>query len=231
MQQRRISLENNINPFLAKDKDNINFLNRLPSYNTQIRRIALKSSSTKFFPKKSEPIEFFEMEKYSIYTLGADSDSESSISSETMTPLPSPTKMSPLKNAEDYNLIQGRSDEYRFSPSNVTHLYLPQKHKNDENYKRKLISFLREPGNSDYKTTNKPRKLSQLYDGNLTKFYSILNMKQRKVSSMKKVFESIRYFEGAGKYEEKQFFKIYADKCIGLGVQWQKQLKETVNYF
>jgi hypothetical protein len=229
MQQRRISLESNINPFLIKDKENTNTLNTLSSYNTQIRRIIPKSSSTKFLPIKSEPVQMTQSENDSIYTFKQDSDSESNLTSETITPLPSPIKeLSPLKNPEDFNLIQSNANEYRFSPNNVTHLYLPQKHKNDEKYKHKLISFLREPSNSDYKTTYKPRKYSELYDGNLTKFYSILNLKQRKINSTKKVFESVRYFDGSGRYMGKQGFKIYADKCIGFTIQWQKQLKETV---
>ncbi len=53
-------------------------------------------------------------------------------------------------------------------------------------------------------------------------------MKQRKINSTKKVYESVRYFDGVDRYEGRQGFKIYIDRNIGFSNHWQRQLKESV---
>jgi hypothetical protein len=144
-----------------------------------------------------------------------------------------------LKNPRKLRL-QRNKEEDLLSPSKVTHQYLPYNLKDNENYKSRLFRFLRKPGLSDTKTDThkiKPRKFSELYgkivfnklDGNVTKFYSLFNMKRRRINSQKKIFESDHYFlSGMNGYSGPQAFKIYFDRDVGITARWQAQLKETV---
>lgn len=65
-------------------------------------------------------------------------------------------------------------------------------------------------------------------DGNLTKLYTTFDTKLRKINSTKKIFESIRSFEGC---KDTKYFKIYADKDIGFIKRWQKPLKHSVKFY
>jgi hypothetical protein len=146
-----------------------------------------------------------------------------------------------LKNPKLYGLKTSLEDDL-ISPGKITHKYLPYSLKDDEKYKRSLFSFLRKPGYSDHKTDTrkvKSRKFTEVFgttflilDGNLTKYFSLYDMKRRKVNSQKKVFESDRYFlSDVNRYVGPQAFKIYYDKDIGFSKRWQGQLKETVRLF
>ncbi len=66
-------------------------------------------------------------------------------------------------------------------------------------------------------------------DGNVTKYYSLLNEKVRKINSVKKVFESLKFFDFPK--NSKQAFKVYMDKDVGFSFEWQKKLKKAVYYF
>lgn len=147
------------------------------------------------------------------------------------------------RNYRQYGLRE--NSEYlgqRVSPDNTTHRFLPDSKKDNEKYKIKLFQFLRKPEHSDSKTETckhmQYRKHSALYgtyisylklDGNLTKFYNLFDFKKRKINSEKKIFESLHPFQAKINGENvSQYFKIYADKDIGISSRWQQQLKETV---
>jgi hypothetical protein len=122
--------------------------------------------------------------------------------------------------------------------------FLPKKLKNDDVYKQKLISYLRKPTHSDNKTDTckfvRYRKFSDLYgtykifklDGNVTKFCNIFNMKRRKISSEKKIYEAELPFEPNTLSEKisgcpNQYFKFYWDRDIGFSKTWQRPIKSS----
>jgi hypothetical protein len=146
-----------------------------------------------------------------------------------------------LKNPADYKLRKSTHEDL-ISPTKITHKYLPYTMVDNEKYKSRLFSFLRKPEYSDHKTETrklKPRKFSEAYgklfnylDGNITKYYSLFDLKRKKINSQKKVFESDKYFmSDMNGYTGPQAFKIYYDRDIGFTSRWQVHLKETVRLF
>lgn len=138
---------------------------------------------------------------------------------------------------EDYGLFKNPYFERIVKDPNcrskmICHRYLPPKYRNDDQYKGKLVNFIRSKRLPSGKTDKCKQALfleqAQKFDGNLSTYGESLllnygTLRRRKVAkSTRKLYQSeICLFSRDG---TKNYFKVYRDSDIGFTEMWQRKL-------
>lgn len=131
-----------------------------------------------------------------------------------------------------FNLFMNKAARY-YSKSPI-HSLLPFPLKNDEKYKKKLLSYICYPKFKRNKTDackfasyqKGEDKYDSLYD-------SFKTMKKARVSSVKSKYSSNNYFynyklvKGNTENTSMSWFKFFYDEDIGFDSNWQQQLREA----
>lgn len=150
-----------------------------------------------------------------------------------------------LKNNIIFNKYKIISANSHFNSTNSEyspiHIYLPYNKKDDENYKKNLLSYIKENINAKFqapKSVNHlPNQTEQKFiqtTENLENFYFFVK-KKKKIYSTKKIFaiEKNLYCyelidgENYVDYSHPKKFRFYFDNDIGFDFSWQKPLIET----
>lgn len=145
---------------------------------------------------------------------------------------PYPFKEFSKTNYLDYGLHINLDDDFSPESSKVNHEYLPNRLKNDEKYKAKLFSFLRDvripSGKTDKCKQAQYFSSSENFNGNITKFeeaFQNFGRKKKIAKSHMKIYSgTMDFIDGKGK---KNYFKVFRDNDIGVGEKWQKKIIEA----
>ena len=112
------------------------------------------------------------------------------------------------------------------SPSDLSHLYLPIYHKDDENYKAKLYGYLKKQNRYSYQTDCGKNALYKKYP---LKINEQLNkdsfVRKKKVLSFRKLYSTEHGFLDSK--NKRNYFRFYYDSDIGFDSKWQAPIHEA----
>lgn len=130
------------------------------------------------------------------------------------------------KSYKEYKLIKNTNKSH--TPINE---YLPKKDKNNEEYKRNLFRYYRNPSISDTKSVN--CKYASYYNSanesnpSLLSKRSYMKISERKIYSSEQPLYDYKLNQGYSLKTKPYYFKFYFDKDIGFERVWQKQLSKA----
>lgn len=112
------------------------------------------------------------------------------------------------------------------SPSDLSHLYLPIYHKDDENYKAKLYGYLKKQNRYSYQTDCGKNALYKKYPLEINEQLNKDTFVRKKaVFSCRKQYNSEHGFLDSK--NKRNYFRFYYDSDIGFDSRWQAPIHEA----